>query len=156
MGDFYKELEEAVSAVFQKHFSRKAIISKTKIDWGSNTPDFEIAGQALVANQNSAGNNQSTKFKIGDTVIFTSRIDSVTSGRGIVEDVPGGLNLFYVVFCRGVGRIYAAEHELVKDYYQTTDHAPSVSENTHAGHGVIENTAGGKTFKYCRKCKCEV
>lgn len=26
----------------------------------------------------------------------------------------------------------------------------------HAGHEVIENYAGGKTFKYCRKCKVEV
>lgn len=26
----------------------------------------------------------------------------------------------------------------------------------HDGHEVIENHAGGKTFKYCRKCKVEV
>ena len=27
---------------------------------------------------------------------------------------------------------------------------------SHEGHEVIENYAGGKTFKYCRKCKVEV
>lgn len=27
---------------------------------------------------------------------------------------------------------------------------------SHTGHEVIENYAGGKTFKYCRKCKVEV
>lgn len=33
---------------------------------------------------------------------------------------------------------------------------PESPKETHAGHDVIENMAGGKTFKYCRNCKTEV
>lgn len=32
----------------------------------------------------------------------------------------------------------------------------NIGANPHAGHDVITNHAGGKEFKYCRKCKVEV
>lgn len=32
----------------------------------------------------------------------------------------------------------------------------TLPKNAHQGHEVIENHAGGKTFKYCRQCKTEV
>lgn len=65
--------------------------------------------------------------------------------------IPGGVHVIpspsiprdQAVLVDGLGQPVAVIHNIGE-------------EADHSGHEVVENTAGGKTFKYCRQCKTEV
>jgi hypothetical protein len=110
------------------------------------------------------------QFNVGENVIYTP---SGLIGhpnktfKAQIKDLPDSPGKLFEIYTTEFGTVYAQSSELTPLLAATFPHSTSTQKaevkfefcdqkNTHEGHEIIENHAGGKTFKYCRHCKTEV
>ena len=92
-------------------------------------------------------------YEIGDKVIFTQEGDI---HAGLIEGIYPH---HFQVFSHSTGRCFITRDSVIEKLGD--DLAPKlpyyvIGEDSHLNHEIVENYAGGKSFKYCRNCKIEV
>lgn len=150
------ELQNAIHAVLARHLTHgQTIVKNVTISSDPNSPmerEFKIDGKVYY---NYMGGVKSSVHPVRDTNLDTAQGDDldwiaeaygVTRGydRHTTSKPETDADLRNRILDRRKGQIGCTP---------TTSIMHGID---HSGHDVVENTAGGKSFKYCRQCKTEV